>query len=115
VKIRAPRPRYRVLWRNLGGDLYAHDRSTMMAAIREARSLFASEVAWKDIVKAFEYDKGSYVVLEPGDYVLVETANPSGASVPWLIVIGTTHGAASSWWQEQVRNDLVSIDDASAA
>ena len=25
------------------------------------------EVAWKDIVKAFEYDKGSYVVLEPGD------------------------------------------------
>lgn len=25
------------------------------------------EVAWKDIVKAFEYDKGSYVVLEPDD------------------------------------------------
>lgn len=25
------------------------------------------EVAWKDIVKAFEYDKGSYVVLEPED------------------------------------------------
>ena len=25
------------------------------------------EVAWKDIVKAFEYDKGSYVVLEPVD------------------------------------------------
>ncbi|MGQ4661032.1 non-homologous end joining protein Ku [Lysobacter sp. F6437] len=25
------------------------------------------EVAWKDIVKAFEYDKGSYVVLDPGD------------------------------------------------
>ncbi len=60
-------------------------------------------------------DLSHAVVLEPGDYVLVETANPSGASVPWLIVIGTTHGAASSWWQEQVRNDLVSIDDASAA
>ncbi len=25
------------------------------------------EVAWKDIVKAFEYDKGSYVVLDPDD------------------------------------------------
>ena len=25
------------------------------------------EVAWKDIVKAFEYDKGSYAVLEPED------------------------------------------------
>ena len=25
------------------------------------------EVAWKDIVKAYEYDKGSYVVLEPDD------------------------------------------------
>jgi len=25
------------------------------------------EVPWKDIVKAFEYDKGSYVVLEDGD------------------------------------------------
>ncbi|MBA2239110.1 MAG: Ku protein [Lysobacter sp.] len=25
------------------------------------------EVPWKDIVKAFEYDKGSYVVLEPDD------------------------------------------------
>ena len=25
------------------------------------------EVPWKDIVKAFEYDKGSYVVLEPED------------------------------------------------
>src|SRR5665811_1680020 len=24
-----------------------------------------AEVPWKDIVKAFEYDKGSYVVLEP--------------------------------------------------
>lgn len=25
------------------------------------------EVPWKDIIKAFEYDKGSYVVLEPED------------------------------------------------
>ncbi len=25
------------------------------------------EVPWKDIVKAYEYDKGSYVVLEPQD------------------------------------------------
>jgi DNA end-binding protein Ku len=25
------------------------------------------EVPWKDVVKAFEYDKGSYVVLEPED------------------------------------------------
>jgi len=26
-----------------------------------------AEVPWKDVVKAFEYDKGSYVVLEPED------------------------------------------------
>ena len=26
-----------------------------------------AEVPWKDIVKAFEYDKGSYVVLKPED------------------------------------------------
>lgn len=26
------------------------------------------EVAWKDVVKAFEYDKGSYVVLEEDDF-----------------------------------------------
>lgn len=25
------------------------------------------EVPWKEIVKAFEYEKGSYVVLEPED------------------------------------------------
>ncbi|MDQ3618017.1 MAG: Ku protein [Pseudomonadota bacterium] len=31
------------------------------------------EVAWKDIVKAFEYDKGSYVVLEPDD---IKSASP---------------------------------------
>ena len=42
-------PRYRVLWRNLGGDLYAHDRSTMMAAVREAMSLIKSTVKWQDV------------------------------------------------------------------
>jgi DNA end-binding protein Ku len=31
------------------------------------------EVPWKDIVKAFEYDKGSYVVIEPED---IEAAAP---------------------------------------
>lgn len=31
------------------------------------------EVPWKEIVKAFEYDKGSYVVLEPSD---IEAAAP---------------------------------------
>ena len=30
-------------------------------------SATGEEVSWKDIVKAFEYDKGSYVVLEPED------------------------------------------------
>lgn len=49
MKIRPPHPCYRVLWRNLAGDLYAHDRSTMMAAIREAISLLKSEVSWQDV------------------------------------------------------------------
>ncbi|RPE79862.1 Ku protein [Vulcaniibacterium tengchongense] len=31
------------------------------------------EVPWKEIVKAFEYDKGSYVVLEEGD---IQAASP---------------------------------------
>lgn len=33
------------------------------------------EVPWKDIVKAFEYKKGSYVVLEPED---IRSASPEG-------------------------------------
>lgn len=33
------------------------------------------EVPWKDIVKAFEYDKGSYVVLDPED---IKSAAPEG-------------------------------------
>lgn len=35
------------------------------------------EVAWKDIVKAFEYDKGSYVVLEQED---IKSAAPESHS-----------------------------------
>lgn len=33
------------------------------------------EVLWKDIVKVYEYDKGSYVVLEEGDiwFVVLES------------------------------------------
>jgi DNA end-binding protein Ku len=34
------------------------------------------EVPWKDIVKAFEYDKGSYVVLDPGD---IKAASSEGS------------------------------------
>ena len=41
--------RYRVLWKNLAGELYAHDRSTMRTAIAEARSLHKSSVPWQDI------------------------------------------------------------------
>ena len=39
------------------------------AAIRYERvnAETGAEVPWKDIVKAFEYDKGSYVVLKPED------------------------------------------------
>jgi len=33
------------------------------------------EVPWKDIVKAFEYKKGSYVVLDPDD---IRSASPEG-------------------------------------
>ncbi|WP_243042415.1 Ku protein [Dyella sedimenti] len=33
------------------------------------------EVPWKDIVKAFEYKKGSYVVLKPED---IQSASPEG-------------------------------------
>ncbi len=33
------------------------------------------EVPWKEIVKAFEYDKGSYVVLEPEDIKSAATEN----------------------------------------
>lgn len=33
------------------------------------------EVPWKEIVKAFEYDKGSYVVLDPED---IKSAAPEG-------------------------------------
>ncbi|MDO1527254.1 Ku protein [Fulvimonas sp. R45] len=36
------------------------------------------EVPWKDIVRAFEYKKGSYVVLEEGD---IEAARPEGKEV----------------------------------
>lgn len=42
-------PRYRVLWRNLAGDLYAADRATLTTAWREAISLHKSPVAWKEI------------------------------------------------------------------
>lgn len=39
------------------------------AAVRYERvnAETGDEVPWKDIVKAFEYDKGNYVVLEPDD------------------------------------------------
>jgi len=33
------------------------------------------EVPWKEIVKAFEYDKGSYVVLEPSDIAQAASEN----------------------------------------
>src|SRR5690606_31966774 len=60
------------------------------------------EVAWKDIVKAFEYDKGSYVVLEPDDiksaapeshdaieveaFVDVESIGPQFFEKPYVLV-----------------------------
>lgn len=60
------------------------------------------EVAWKDIVKAFEYDKGSYVVLEQEDiksaapeshgaidveaFVAVETIGPQYFEKPYVLV-----------------------------
>lgn len=60
------------------------------------------EVAWKDIVKAFEYDKGSYVVLEQEDiksaapeshgaidveaFVAAETIGPQYFEKPYVLV-----------------------------
>ena len=41
--------RYRVLWEDLAGDLYGHDRPTLMAAWAEAMSLHKSAVPWKAI------------------------------------------------------------------
>ena len=40
------------------------------------------EVAWKDIVKGYEYEKGNYVVLEPEDI-------KSAASSPWATSAST--------------------------
>jgi hypothetical protein len=42
-------PRYRVMAKGKDGALWAHDRGTMMAAIREARSMLASKEGWSDI------------------------------------------------------------------
>jgi hypothetical protein len=41
--------RYRVLWEDLGGDLYGHDRPTLRAAWAEAMSLHRSKVPWQKI------------------------------------------------------------------
>jgi DNA end-binding protein Ku len=62
------------------------------------------EVAWKDIVKAFEYRKGSYVVLEPEDikgaapeshetveldtFVAVDAIGPEYFEKPYYLVPG---------------------------
>jgi DNA end-binding protein Ku len=47
------------------------------AAVRYERinAETGDEVPWKDIVKAFEYEKGNYVVLEPDD---IKSAAPQG-------------------------------------
>ncbi|RDS80776.1 Ku protein [Dyella monticola] len=39
------------------------------------------EVPWKEIVKAFEYKKGNYVVLEPGDIQSAATENRESVEV----------------------------------
>jgi hypothetical protein len=42
-------PRYRVLWANIAGELYAADRATLTTAWREAVSLYKSPVPWQAI------------------------------------------------------------------
>ncbi|HZY32410.1 MAG TPA: Ku protein [Rhodanobacter sp.] len=62
------------------------------------------EVPWKEIVKAFEYEKGNYVVLEPGDiksaasegreaveveaFVDVDSIGPEYFEKPYVLVPG---------------------------
>ena len=42
------------------------------------------EVPWKEIVKAFEYDKGNYVVLEPDDRGVFVLRDPKAPIAPTL-------------------------------
>jgi DNA end-binding protein Ku len=47
------------------------------------------EVPWKDIVKAFKYDKGSYVVLEPEDIKSAAPESHDAIEVEGFVDIGS--------------------------
>jgi len=46
------------------------------------------EVPWKDIVKAFEYDKGNYVVLEAGDFKAAASEGREAVEIEAFVDIG---------------------------
>jgi DNA end-binding protein Ku len=46
------------------------------------------EVPWKDIVKAFEYDKGSYVVLEPEDIKSAAAESHDSIDIDTFVEVG---------------------------
>src|SRR6187549_88723 len=46
------------------------------------------EVPWKEIVKAFEYDKGSYVILEPEDIKAAAPESHESVEVEAFVDIG---------------------------
>ncbi|HET6632803.1 MAG TPA: Ku protein [Rhodanobacteraceae bacterium] len=51
-------------------DLHFHmidSRNNARVRYERVNDESGEEVPWKEIVKAFEYEKGNYVVLEPGD------------------------------------------------
>ena len=62
-----------------------------------------------------------FVILPPGDYLVVKVLNPTGMGVHWLVESGTKRGAAEVVWEEYLKNgkeksdDFVSNDDAKRA
>ena len=51
------------------------------------------EVPWKEIVKAFEYDKGSYVVLEPEDIKSAAPESHDAIEVEGFVDVGCDRAA----------------------
>ena len=43
---------------------------------------------------------GKDVLLASGRYEVVRIPNPYGHKDPWLLVKGTTMGAAEGWWRD---------------
>jgi DNA end-binding protein Ku len=72
---------------NTGTDISFHnlDKNTM-SRVRQKRVAEATgdEVAWDDIVKGYEYEKGQYVVLEPEE---IDAANPEATHTIDIVAV----------------------------